>query len=91
VPHRPELVEDAHGQLGVAPGGGVLAARQEDLGAVDERDPAQVHVADRLGHAQELPVVRVGRVPELAVGADHPEVVVGERAAALVAGRLERL
>ena len=45
-----------------------------------------MHVADRLGDFAALPEIAVGRGPFAAVGVDHPQVVIGDGTAVLVAG-----
>ena len=63
------------------------------LGVIDEAESPQIYVAHPLGEGAALPEVAVGRAQPSAVRTHHPQVVVGERAAVLVAAvpiRVER-
>jgi len=67
-----------------------MLAGEMHLGVVQQAQPLQVHVADQLGELPALAEVAVRVLPQVAVGADHAEVVVGDREAFLVASALVR-
>ena len=58
---------------------------------IDQTEPLEIGIAQPLGDGTALLEVILGGVEQLAVGADHAEVVIRERAAVLIAGFLAGL
>ena len=87
----PELVEYPQRGLGVLPRLVVALASEVHLGVVQQPQPLEMNVPDALGDLEAPAEVAVGVVPQLAVGTHHAQVVVGDGAAPVVAGALERL
>ena len=86
-----ELVEDAQCRLGVLASLIVPLAGEVYLGVVQQAEALKMDVSDPLGDLEALPEVAVGVVPQLAVGADHAEVMIGDGAAPVISGALESL
>ena len=91
VQARAQLVEDPERRLGVGPGFVVALPGDVHFGVIEEAEAGEVNVADGRGQIEAALKVAVGVLPQRAVGAHHPQVVVGDCPALLIAGSLERL
>src|SRR5262249_31997989 len=80
-----ELIENAQRLLGREPCRFGTLRGDEDFGAIEEAETAKVQIPDVLGGLECLLEVLVGFLPFLPVSPDAPEIVVCDRAPALVA------
>ena len=84
-----ELVEHLKGRLGTLAGRRVLLLREEDLGVIEQTQPAELHVTLRCRELAATAVEAICVLPLAPVGADHAEVVVDKRHALTIISRFE--
>ena len=91
-PHAP-LVEHGERRLGIPQGFIVALPGHMDLRAVHEAEPLEPHISTRLRDREAVREISLSVIPQAPIPARHSQIVIGNRAAVLVARgaiRLER-
>ncbi len=84
-----ELLEDGQCRFGIATRFLEPLPRDMNFGVVEETEALEMEVAQAPADVETLPEVAIGIFPEPLIGVDHAEIVIGDRAAPILAEALE--
>ena len=85
-----ELLEDGQCRFGIATCLLEPLPRDKNFGVVEETETFEMEVAEAPADVETLPEVAIGIFPEPLICVDHAEIVIGDRAAPILAEALER-